>query len=47
MSWWMIPAWPFLAVAYWWNFLVAPHIRGPYIVADSFRYEGAENQVSR
>ena len=44
-SWWMLPAWPFIALASVWYMFLLPRLRGPYLLADSFEYMGARNQV--
>lgn len=41
----MLPAWPFVALASVWYMFLLPRLRGPYLVADSFEYMGALNQV--
>lgn len=41
----MLPAWPFVTLVSLWFMFLLPKLRGPYLVADSFEYMGALNQV--
>lgn len=41
----MLPAWPLVVLVSVWYMFLLPRLRGPYILADSFEYMGALNQV--